>query len=299
MMKPIEKLIHNTYYTPKTETVSYYLADISKYKLISDDEIKKLIIKAKKGDKKSFNNIINSNQRFVFTLAKRFCNSDDNLLLDLINEANIGLMMSIDRFDINSDNKFLTYAIYWMQRQIFLYLSFTNPMIKVTNKVKTGKVSEIRNKFMMLNGRHPTEDEILDELSSKYGIIINNESDVYTVSTMSINNPMITENYDDFSSFYSDTKNQKNPDIDVSSNNSYDENTEYDYSKTLISNSIGVLTEKERKVVELLYGINYYREYEIQEVAEKLNMSKEGIRVINKRALDKLKNEITIKMGVV
>lgn len=293
-MKNLEKKISNTYYTSNIGSVGHYLADISKYKILSDNETKNLIKKSKNGDENATEQLVKSNQRFVFSLAKRFCNGSNILLSDLINEANIGLINSIKFFDIKKDNKFLTYSVYWMQRQIFFYLTFVEPMVKMSNKAKTTKVSDINNKFMMQNGRNATSEEILNELRTKYGINISNESDLYQFSTTSIDNPSITENYDDFSSFLSTNQNYECGDISVVSQNNYDKDIENSYSKALISNSIGALTSKERKVIELLYGIDSYREYQVQEVAEKLGMTNEGIRLINKRALEKLKEEITI-----
>jgi len=297
MMRNLEKRISNTYYTPQGGSVGQYLSDISKYKILSDSDTRKLLKKAKNGDSKASDEIVKCNQRFVFSLAKRFSNGDSELLLDLVNEANIGLINSIKRFNPSNENTFLTYSVYWMQRQIFLYLTFINPMVKASNKAKTTKVSEIKNKFMMLNGRNPTSDEILDELQSTFGVDILNETDIYQVTTTSIDSPNVTENYDDLSSFFLD--NQNRSDFVAVSHNSYGSDIEDDYSKSLISNSIGVLSKKERRVIELLYGIGDYREYEVQEVAEKMGISKEGVRVINKRALEKLKDEITIKQEVV
>lgn len=297
-MRNLDKRVCSTYYTPTNGSLGQYLDDISKYKVLSDADIKILLVKAKKGDKKSMDKIVNSNQRFLFSLAKRFSGGNNELLSDLINEANIGLINAINYFDIKNENTFLTYAVYWMQRQIFLYLTFTDPMIKISNKSKTTKVSEIKNKFLLVNGRYPTSDEILDELQNSYGIKLNNRSDIYQISTTSIDAPSITENYDDFSS-YASSNETENEIYSVVSNNEYEKNTEKDYSKTLISNSIGVLSDKERKVVEMLYGIDSYREYEIQEVAEKLGITKEGVRLINKRALEKLKDEIIVKQSII
>ncbi len=297
-MRNLDKRISNTYYTPNADSITQYLSDISKYNVLSDSEIKMLISESRKGNKTASDKIINSNQRFVFSLAKRFCNGDHELLSDLINEANIGLIMSIDKFDPNNDNKFLTYSVYWMQRQIFLYLTFTKPIVKVSNRAKTMKVPEIKDRFLKLNGRMPTTLEIIDELSDKYGIELPNESDVYQLTSTSIDSQMITENSDDFSSFLYDA-NEQGSGVDIVSHNLYSEHIENDYLKSIISNSIGVLTSKERMVVELLYGINDYREYAIQEVADKMGMSKEGVRVMNKRAINKLRNEISLKFETV
>jgi len=293
-MRNLDKRVSNTYYTSNSGTLGSYLSDISKYKILSPEELKKALFKAQKGDQESINKIVNCNQRFVFSLAKRFSNGNNTLLSDLINEANIGLITSIQRFDHNRNVTFLTYAVYWMQRQIFLYLTFTDPLIKVSNKSKTTKIPEIVNKFLMLNGRKPTTEEILAELQDTYGISILNESDIYQINSTSIDNPTITENYDDFSSFFAVGQGSENT-SGVMSDNNYDSDVENEYSRVLISNSIGILSEKEKKVVELLYGIGNFREYEIQEVAEQMGMSNEGVRLINKRALEKLKEEISIK----
>lgn len=297
-MRNLEKRVSNTYFTNNNGSLGHYLTDISKYKVLSDVEIRKLLYKTRRGDEKALTDIVNSNQRFVFSLSKRFSNGDDSLLLDLINEANIGLITAVKRFNPKQDNKFLTYAVYWMQRQIFLYLTFVNPIVKVSNKAKTTRVSDIKNRFLMINGRNPTTDEILNELENKFGIELINESDVYQISTTSIDNIGSNESNDDIMSIFTNNiENNETPDI--TSNNIFDDNINNDYSKTLISNSIGVLTEKEKNVIKLLYGIDNYREYEVQEVADKMGISKEGVRLINKRALEKLKDEIIVKREIV
>ena len=293
-MRNLVKRVHNTYYTSNNGAVGSYLSDISKYKILSDNEIKNEIVKAKKGDKKAIERIVNCNQRFVFSLAKRFSNGNNELLMDLINEANIGLINSIKYFDLKKNNYFLTYSVFWMQRQIYLYLTFTNPMVKITNKSKTTKVSEIKNQFYLKNGRTPTSEEIINELKNKHDIDILNKSDLYQCSTTSIDEHFSDEKNDEFSPNLINN-------FEVNSNmiNDYEIQSENEYSKSLISNSIGILNDREKKVVEMLYGIGDYRGYEIQEVACKLGITKEAVRLINKRALEKLKEEITVKQFVI
>jgi len=295
-MRNLDKRIKHVYFTPKADTISYYLTDISKYKVKSDSDIRVLLEKYKRGDKKAFDEVINSNQRFIFSLAKKFSGGDIELLSDLINEANVGLIKAIPKFDLYGETKFLSYAVYWMQREILQYLNFVNPMIKISNKGKTNRVPDIKSKFYLKNGRNPEPHEILDELKEIYGVDITNEKDVYQLNTISITNPIISDNYDDFSSFFcafgieSQDENSK-----IVSYNNYDDNSDDDYSKVLIAKSFEILTAKERNVIELLYGIGDYREYEISEVAFKMGISKEGVRLINKRALEKLKSEIMVK----
>lgn len=293
-MRVLEKRICNTYYTTNEGSIGRYLNDISKYKILSDAEIKDEIKKAKKGNQESVDKIVSSNQRFVFSLAKRFSKGSDSLLCDLINEANIGLIKSIQYFDTKKEETFLTYSVYWMLKHIHLYMNYIDPMIKVSNKSKTSKVSTIINKFFLINGRNPTSEEIITELKEKYGIRINEESDLFQLNKISIDTQSITEKYDDFSSFY--LENEKIPsDSEICSNNGYEDIIERDYSKTIIEKSMMILTERERNIVELLYGIKDYREHKVQEIADQLGITNEAVRQINKRALDKLKEDITEK----
>lgn len=297
-MRGLNKHSSNIYYTTSTGSLGIYLNDISRYKLLSDEDFNAEILKAKNGDPKAIDKIVNANQRFVFSLAKKFSNGNDDLLLDLINEANMGLITSIKRFDPKKDIKFLTYSVYWMQRQIILYLTFTDPIIKVSNKAKTTKVSQIKNKFFLINGRIPTSEEILMELKEKHNIQISNESDIFQMSKISVDGPNITENYGDISSYFLGNLNNS-LDTDITSTNNYEKEIDENYSKTLISKSIGILNDRERSVVELLYGINDYRQYKIQEVAQKLGITNEAVRLIEKRALKKMEKKINLECSFV
>lgn len=294
-MRNLQKSSNYSYFTPRTDTLQYYINDISKFKPLNPKECKDMLKKAKKGDRDAINTLVKTNQRFVLALSKKFSSGNHRLLLDLINEANIGLLKSIEKFDFKKDNVFLTYSVYWMQREIFSYLTFTEPMVKITNKSKTTKVNDIKNKFFLEHGRNPTTEEILTELQTNYGIDINNESDIHQLSTVSMDLASLIDGFDDYSNLYAVSHNQDNEESELIARNQFEKDIENDYDKKLISNSMGTLTEKERKVVELLYGFNQYRSFEVQEVAQQVGVSNEGVRQIEKRALNKIKEEILIK----
>lgn len=294
-MKNLQKTSNYNYYTARTGTLQYYINDIAKYKILSPKESKDAVKKAKKGDQKAIASLVNSNQRFVLALSKRFSSGNNTLLLDLINEANIGLIKSIETFDINKENVFLTYAVYWMQRQIFSYITFTEPLVKITNKNKTTRVGDIKNKFFLENGRMPTSEEIINELYNNYGINITNDSHINELTTFSMDSSLNLDGFEDYSNYYANSNQTSDDENNIISKNTFETEIENDYKKQLISNSIGILTEKEKKVIELLYGFNQYRSYETKEVAEQVGVSPEGVRQIEKRALAKIKNEIQLK----
>lgn len=293
MIKNLKKRTLNTYYTSNEGSVGYYLSEIAKYKQIPDNEIRTLIKKAQKGDKSSMDAIVNSNQRFVFMMAKRFSGGNNDLLSDLISEANIGLLNAIKRFDTKSNNGFLTYAVHWIQKQIFIFLTFTDPIVKVPNKSKTLKVPEIKHKFYLINGRYPTNEEIISELKNEFNYSIIDESDLYQLSVKSVDCPLKSSTNNDETYTIMDLINENDDSAgSTTSNNEYESEVDESYSKMLISKSMCALSEKEKKVIKLLYGIDCYREYEIQEVAEKMGITKEGIRLINKRAIEKLRYNV-------
>ena len=98
-------------------TVTTYYKELGKYRPIQKDEETKLIIRAKNGDINAQNKILEANLRFVFNIAKRYKGMGVPLL-DLISEGNLGLMKAIKKFDPNRDNKFITYAVWWVRESI-------------------------------------------------------------------------------------------------------------------------------------------------------------------------------------
>ena len=152
-------------------SISAYLKEINKYKVLTASEEADLIKKMRNGDLDARNHLIAANQRFVYAVAKRYGN-DDNVL-DLVNEGNIGLMQALDTFDASKGNRFLSYAIWYIRREINAYLNNDNLLIRKTNNTKTiYKLSKIKEKFYAENNRYPDVDEIAAILEAEYGFKI-------------------------------------------------------------------------------------------------------------------------------
>ena len=100
------------------ELLVSYLKDISKYKILGNDEILELVKKAQTGDKKAIDAIVQSNLRFVVTIAKQYQNRGIQLM-DLISEGNIGIMKAIEKFDPDKGVPFLSYAVWWIKQCIY------------------------------------------------------------------------------------------------------------------------------------------------------------------------------------
>ena len=187
------------------------------------------------------------------------------------------------------ENRFYTYAASWMQKMIFEYLGSTADPIKITNKSKTTNVKNITNRFLLENGRLPATAEILDILEETKGINIINESDIYNIEISSMNTIIEFEGSTDMGSQIERDNTDK-----MSSINEYETKMNGEHFKTIIDSAIGILTPKEQRVMKLLYGIDEYKQFEIQEVAEVIGLTNEAVRLINKRALNKMKTEIEL-----
>lgn len=273
----------------RSSTVLSYLDDIRKYPVLSIEEEKEIFKKIKNGEINLRNKIIESNQRFVFAIAKRYATNETNLL-DIINEGNIGLIKAIDTFDENLGYKFTTYAIWYITREINYFLNNNENIIQKSNNAKTNKkVEKIKNKFLALNGYSPSYDEIIAELKAKYNCNIIDRRDLFDLSVNSIDSAM-TDDDDSFTVNDSIDFNNKS-----SVNNLYENQENNDYIKLLVNNLLPSLSEREETIIKLLFGIDYDRAYEINEIAYILGMSSERIRQIKMEALSKLKNELVIK----
>lgn len=283
------------YYTPTNNNIfRIYLNDVGGYEILEREESLALIVEAQNGNIEARDLLLKSNQRFIISFCKRYSNGDDTLLMDLINEANIGLIEAINRFNINTKFTLLTYGVYWIERAINAYLTFTNPSIKIPNILKTAYIPEIKNAFQLGNGREPSDEEIVEILEEHFDIKIKNISDVYNLKINSIDSMYSGDSED---SLYSEsleflsTLNSSDNDMTTYNTNDYEDEIDKNHLEVLLNDTISQLNERERKVIEMLYGINQ-EEVNVSTVAEELNMTPAGIRVIRERSLNKMRNII-------
>lgn len=116
------------------ETVDCYFNELNNYDVLSKEEEYNLLVKAKDGNESAREKIIKHNLKFVVSIANEYkgCGLP---LEDLINEGNIGLIKSIDRYDLNSGNKFITYAVHWIRQGIRQSLNDNSRMIRLPNNI--------------------------------------------------------------------------------------------------------------------------------------------------------------------
>lgn len=279
----------NVSYFERSENLTAYYSEVRKHNILSQEEeinLFKILNDKNKNQKErdaAKEKLIVSNQRFVIAVAKRY--ATDDTLLDLIDEGNIGLIESIENFDINKGVRFMTWAVWYIRRAINFYLIDYDKMVKRSNKLKTFHViSQAKNNFIQKEERDPTLEELKEVLSEKYNIDIKNTNDLIDMHIDSIDIDVSEDDSENIS-----TLTQYN--VCSASENSYEVNVSGEFNKELIKSLLAKLKPFEAEVITLLFGINIERPLEAREVAERFGYTTERIRQLKMSILEKLKKE--------
>lgn len=270
---------------PKSENddrdfYAMYLNDIRKYKMMDDDKARELIRQYRNGTekekKRAKDKIVCSHQRLVISVAKKFSNGKN--LMDIIGEGNLGLMMAIDEFDLESSAKFSTYATYWIRKIISEYITLTEPSVIPNNAIKiVTYVPKIRQELTQKNSRVPTTEEIQEALLEKHNVKIANSSDILGFNATSIEERYYVDNDEqEFMEKNEYTKRTATCNTD-SFAKSHDE-------KTVVSQILNRLNDRDKYIVKCIYGIDC-EQRTMDDVANDLGISHERVRQI---AADKL-----------
>lgn len=281
---------YNCKFYSGNDTLNKYLSDIRKYKVLTPEEEVELFERIGDGDESAKARIVESNQRFVYSLAKIYSKNDDEVL-DYVNEGNIGLMTAIDTFDVTKGMKFITYSVWYIRRSMNYYLSTMNSLVAKSNNMKYGKKIEyIKQECMCKNGYEPTYDEIVDMMKEKYNIDIKDICDVYDLNISSINQ-QLDDDYtiEDNSEFNEVT----------SSVNAYETETDKTYNNELVGNILSTLTEKQQDIIRMSFGIGYERSFTAEEIGDKYEMDEMTVNQLKNNIIKYLKqNRSEYKLAI-
>ena len=260
-----------------------YLNEISKFKTLSREEEHDLAIKAKNGDMDAMNKLIQANLKFVVKIASRYQNRGLSLS-ELISEGNIGLIKAIEKFDPDKDIKLISYAIWWIKQRIMLAVSEKNSLIRVPMGKSSAahKVKVTQDRYFTETGKIAT----LDELSEKMNITEK------TIDQLQNKLPE-TSSFDDIITT-SDNQDFTTKDL-LEDKDTLDPQSLY-YQERMqekIQNAISKLDAREADIIRNYFGLNESHESRnFAQIADKLGLSRERVRQIQKEALKKIMREI-------
>ncbi len=265
-------------------SLANYLQDIQKTPLLTQKEEIYLAEQISEGDEEALNKLVETNLRFVVSVAKQYQNRGLPLE-DLINEGNIGLIKAAHKFDRTKGFKFISYAVWWIRQAIQEAIVNQSRMVRLPhNKVwELFKVEKTYNKLRKDLGRDPNMEEVTKEL----GISISNLSSIMKNFGKDLSlDEMIREDYD--STLLDFIPDDKSP---LPDNFLMSESLKIEVSKVLDS-----LPRREGEILRLYYGISEERTLTLTEIGELLNLSRERVRQIKELSLNKLRRTSKGKM---
>ena len=262
------------------KSLDQYFTEISKFDLLTTEEELELVVKIEKGDEKARSKLIKANLRFVISVAKLYQNQGLSLS-DLINEGNLGLIRATKSFDLTRGFKFISYAVWWIRQGITQAIINNSRIVHLPLNIvgNLTKINKASRDFEQEYDRKPSNEELAEIL----GISISLVSNAIEVSgaDFSIDAPLKndynnkTSTLDILPDF-----NQPLPDANLTKESLSEE------IKYMLSN----LTDREAKVLTMVFGIGREKKATLEEIGENFNLTRERIRQIKEKALKKLRN---------
>ncbi|OGN08595.1 MAG: RNA polymerase sigma factor RpoD [Candidatus Yanofskybacteria bacterium RIFCSPHIGHO2_01_FULL_45_42] len=275
-----KKKIETEFGESSSDSVQMYLKEIGKHPLISGDEEVELAKKIEKGDEPAKQKLALSNLRLVVSIAKKYIGRSANLtLLDLIQEGNIGLFKAVEKFDYRKGYKFSTYATWWIRQAITRALADQGRTIRIpVHMVETiNKYQQVVRRLIQDLGRDPLPEEVAAEM----GVDVEKIRHIIKISqdTKSLEAPVGEDDEDSsLESFI--------PDEDTISPST---SAARKILRAHLEEIISDLTERERKILDMRFGLADGITHTLEEVGKVFSVTRERIRQIEAKALEKIR----------
>ncbi|MGO9976146.1 MAG: sigma-70 family RNA polymerase sigma factor [Solirubrobacteraceae bacterium] len=261
-----------------TDSLQLFLKDIGKARLLTAQEEVRLAKRIWRGDQDAKQRMVESNLRLVVSIAKRYRNQGLPFL-DLIQEGTIGLVRAAEKFDYRKGFKFSTYATWWIRQAIARALADKSRTIRIPVHVveKVNKIGRVERKLITALGREPS----IEEIAEVAGIDPDEVDSIkrFAQAPVSLQKPVGDEEESEFGQFIADEQ----------AESPYDRAVEILASEAL-KDALENLSYRERRVLELRYGLGGKRPRTLDEVGRTFNVTRERIRQIENLSLKKLQN---------
>jgi RNA polymerase primary sigma factor len=255
-----------------------YLGEISKVKPLTREEELEYATRAKDGDPEAINKILTSNLKFVVRVAARYQNRGLSLA-ELISEGNQGLIKAIEKFEPERHNKFISYAVWWIKQKILSALTEKSHLIRMPlDKVNLlNKIKQQRESTYSKTGDRPDEHDIAEQTNVPLKQILK-------VGNQEINTFSINENINDtrsqsvqFEEFLSDVSLNDPKEIYLA-----------EKRDKKIERALSELPARDSFIIREYFGLEGKRGKNFAQIAEELGLSRERVRQIQKKALEKI-----------
>jgi len=260
------------------DPVKMYLKEIGQVSLLTPEEEVELAKKIEKGDAEAKKKLIEANLRLVVSIAKRYVGRG-MLFLDLIQEGNLGLIRAVEKFDYRKGYKFSTYATWWIRQAITRAIADQARTIRIpVHMVETiNKLVRTSRQLTQELGREPSPEEIAERM----GMTAEKVREILKTAQepLSLETPIGEEEDSHLGDFIEDTGVLAPPQA-----------ASYSLLKEQLDNVLNTLTDRERRVLKLRFGLEDGKPHTLEEVGQIFGVTRERIRQIEAKALRKLRH---------
>ena len=260
------------------DPVKVYLKEIGRVPLLTPEEEIELAIRIADNDEKAKKRLAEANLRLVVSIAKRYVGRGMQFL-DLIQEGNLGLIKAVDKFDYTKGFKFSTYATWWIRQAITRAIADQARTIRIpVHMVETiNKVKKANSQLLHQNGREPTADEISEYLEMP----VDKVREIMRVAQepVSLETPIGEEEDSQLGDFIEDSQAIVPPDA-----------ASFSMLQEQLTQVLDSLADRERKVIELRFGLVDGHPRTLEEVGREFGVTRERIRQIESKTLAKLRH---------
>lgn len=277
-VESIERNLQSTDGINVEDPIRMYLKEIGKVPLLTAEQEINLAKRLENGDEDAKAQLAEANLRLVVSIAKRYVGRGMQFL-DLIQEGNLGLIKAVEKFDYTKGFKFSTYATWWIRQAITRAIADQARTIRIpVHMVETiNKLIRVSRQLLQELGREPTPEEIAEKMN----LPVDKVREILKISQepVSLETPIGEEEDSHLGDFIQDEK------VPVPA-----EAATYSLLKEQLNEVLNTLTERERKVLRLRFGLDDGRARTLEEVGKEFAVTRERIRQIEAKALRKLKH---------
>ena len=266
-----------------TDLLRVYLKEAARNPLLSPEEEVELAKRIEQGDIEAKKRLIESNLRLVINIAKKYLGRGMPLE-DLIQEGNLGLMKAVEKFDYTKGHRFSTYATWWIRQAINRAIFDQSRTIRVPVHMmeNMSKFIKVSRELLQKLGRVPTTEELAEEMGVSEDKV--KEMMELVKEPVSLETP-IGEEEDSYLKDFLEDERSEGP----------DEHILYDSLKEQIEEVLNELTPREQEVVRLRFGFEDNRPHTLAEIGKNYGISRERVRQIENKALNRLKHPVRRK----
>lgn len=264
------------------DAVKMYLKEIGKVKLLTRDDEVEISKRMMEGDESARDALIVSNLRLVVSIAKKYTGRGI-LFLDLIQEGNVGLIRAVEKFDYSKGFKFSTYATWWIRQSITRAIADQARTIRVpVHMVETmNKIRRISRQLMQETLRKPTDEEIAE----KSGIPVARVKEILKIAQVPLSLEMpVGDEFGVLGDFVEDVSRELS-----------DKDIVRESLKRTLQDVLGELSEREACILKLRFGFEDGVPKTLEEVGKMYNVTRERIRQIESKAIEKLRHPLRLK----